>query len=202
MNPVRPIRLPLLCLAAVAITLALAACGSSSTSSSSSSASAAAASGGTSATRTKFTACLKAHGVTLPSFHRPTGGYGYGYGYGGGGGFGGGGPGGAGSRFANPKFQAAIKACGGGAFAGRFGGGRRFAFNHAAVTKFAACVRSHGFNLPAPNFTGKGPVFPASIEKNAKFQTASKACASDLRPSGAGTPPSGAAPGATPTTSS
>ena len=53
---------------------------------------------------------------------------------------------------------------------------RRFTPNKAAVTKFTACVKQHGYNLPAPNFSGKGPIFPRNIETNAKFQAAAKSC--------------------------
>jgi hypothetical protein len=212
MNHLRARRITVLALTVGITALGVAACGSSSSSStgssSSSSSSAAAGAGGTSRTgfdRTKLTACLKSHGVTLPS--RPAG---AGAGGGtppsgsgtrrpGGGGFFGGG---AGGRFANnPKLQAAFKACGGGQ---AVGGGRRFGLNHAAVTKFVACVKQHGYDLPAPNFSGKGAVFPASIEKNKKFQSASKACAADLRPTGgpggAGAPGGGPPSGATGTT--
>jgi hypothetical protein len=190
-------RLLALTLAVVAIAGLLAACGSSSSTSSSSSSSSSAAastsgsgSGGSAsrtAARAKLTTCLKQHGVTLPS--RPAGSKppsGSGGGYGGGGGghfFGGGGAGGAGGRFkANPKLAAAFKACGGAAgFRGRAGG---FHISHTAITKFVSCVKQHGFTLPKPNFSGKGSVFPASIEKNAKFQAASKACRADLMPAG------------------
>ena len=81
--------------------------------------------------------------------------------------------------------RAALQACGGGRFPQR-----RFTPNKAAVTKFVACVNTHGYKLPAPNFSGKGPIFPATIERNKKFQTAARACASDLRPASAG--PAGA----------
>ena len=44
-----------------------------------------------------------------------------------------------------------------------------------------ACVRKHGFAaMPSPNFSGKGPVFPASIRTNKQFVAASKSCASLL----------------------
>jgi hypothetical protein len=181
--------------------LVLAACGSSSNTSSgsgnagSTSASAAAGGGQSSATRTKFVACLKAHGVTLPN--RPAGarrhpnGSGEGGGppaggaprAGGGSGFffggGNGAQGGAAGRLNNPKFQAALKACGGAQFQRR-----RFTPDKAAVTKFVACVKQHGYDLPTPNFSGKGPIFPAKIEQDKKFQAAARACASDLRPQG------------------
>jgi hypothetical protein len=183
----------------VVVSVCVAACGSSSSSSSSSSS--AAASTGATAARTKLAACLKQHGVTLPTrpagAKRPSAGGGYGPPGGGGGFFGGGGgagtrgKAGAGGRFSDPKFQAAFKACGGAAgFRGRRG---NFRPSTAAITKFAACVKQHGYTLPKANLTGKGPVYPASIEKNAKFQAASKACASALRPAGgAGAAPPGA----------
>jgi hypothetical protein len=91
-------------------------------------------------------------------------------------------PGGGGfaGRFrSNPKLQAAFKACG-----ADFGGGRRFggAPRTAQIAKFVTCVHQHGYQLPKPNLSGKGPVFPAKIEANAKFKSASKACASVLTP--------------------
>jgi len=210
MTHLRTVRLAMLAGTVLVVALALAACGSSSNTSSSSGAAAASSSSssgaGSAANRTKFVSCLKAHGVTLPSrpagAHRPSGGGeggappggggappSGGGGFGGGGGFFGGG-GGARSRFNNPKFQAAIKACGGGQFQRR-----RFTPNKAAITKFVACVKQHGYNLPTPNFSGKGPIFPANIEKDKKFQTASRACASTLRPQGAPGAPGGAGAG-------
>jgi hypothetical protein len=201
----RTLRPAALAVVIAAAALLLAACGSSSNTGSTTSASAgsaaASAGGASSATRSKFVACLKAHGVTLPARpagarQRPPGGYGEGgapgffFGGGGGAAAGGGAPGGArpgAGRFNNPKFRAAIQACGGGQFRQR-----RASFNHAAVTKFAACVKQHGYNLPAPNFSGKGPIFPATIARDKKFQAAAKACASDLRPQGAGAGPGGA----------
>jgi hypothetical protein len=94
---------------------------------------------------------------------------------------------GGGGFAANPKLRAAFQACG--ARFG-FGGGRRFQISRSAITKYVTCVRQHGYNLPNPNFSGKGPVFPSNIRKNAKFQAASRACQSLLaspRPSGAST---------------
>jgi hypothetical protein len=191
-------RLAALTLSAVTAAGLLAACGSSSSSSStsSSSSSAAAATGG-SANRAKLAACLKQHGVTLPT--RPAG---AGQGQAGGGppagagaggrrGFFGGGAGGG--RFSNPKFQAAFKACGATGGFGRRGG----TLERASITKFVACVSQHGYKLPKPNFSG-GAVFPAKIETNPKFVSASRACRADLRPAagsgqaGGGAPPSGA----------
>ena len=83
--------------------------------------------------------------------------------------------------------QAAFKACGanfgfrGGA--GGFGG----RISHTAITSFVTCVNQHGYKLPNPNFSGKGAIFPRSIETNAKFQAAAKSCQHLLipaRPSG------------------
>lgn len=189
-------RVVALAFAVVAIAGLLAACGSSSsTSSSSSSSASSSAAAGTSgsssggsasrtAARAKLTTCLKQHGVTLPSRpagSKPPSGSGGGYGGGGGGHFFGGG--GAGGRFkANPKLAAAFKACGGAAGFRHPAGG--FHISHTAITKFVSCVKQHGFTLPKPNFSGKGSVFPASIEKNAKFQAASRACRADLMPAG------------------
>jgi hypothetical protein len=199
MTSTRARRVAALTLTAVTAACLLAACGSSSSSSSASSSASAAAGGagagaaGGTADRTKLVACLKQHGVTLPS--HPAGGSGAppsGAGGGSGGSrpgfFGGGGAG----AHSNPKFAAALKACGGGQGLARRGG----AITHATITKFVTCVGQHGYDLPAPNFSGKGPVFPAKIESNKKFQSASRACASDLRP------PAGSAPGAGSSTTS
>lgn len=176
----------------------LAACGSASSSSITGSAtttSAAAGSGGggpraNPARRAALVACLKQHGVTLPA--RPLGSGGGAAGPGGGarGGTGTGTTGrtpgrglfGGGGALANdPKLRTAFRACrarlgfrGGGTFRGRL--------SRAAITRYVTCVRRHGYNLPDPNFSGKGPVFPANIRGNAKFQAASQACQSLLVP--------------------
>ena len=194
-------------LVAVAAGCLIAACGSASSSSSStgtstasasSSGSSSAAGGGATGTarRAQLVACLKSHGVTLPS--RPAG-------------FSGPPPvvaapavagtgtgttprrnfffGGGGARNISPKMQAAFKACGAqfGFRGGAGGRGFRGRLSHTAITKYVTCVRQHGYNLPSPNFSGKGPIFPQSIQTNAKFQAASKACQNLLippRPSG------------------
>jgi len=153
----------------------VAACGSSSSSTTThaSSGAAAVAGGGTQTTRASLRQCLKQHGVTLPS--RPPGSGSGAPGPGGGPGFFGGG-GGAGDQIqSNPKLRAALQACG-----RPFRGGRRFQVSHTAINNYVACVRQHGFNMPSPNFSGKGPVFPANIRTNPKFQAASKPCQSLL----------------------
>ena len=198
---------------------ALAACGSASsssgtTSSTTASASASGSGSGTapgggpnSARRTHLVSCLKAHGVTLPS--RPPGSPPPGGGSAGGSGTGTTGTGtsttpgrgfffgGGGARNISPKTQAAFKACGADfGFRGRAGGfGGRI--SHTAINNFVTCVKQHGYKLPAPNFSGKGPIFPRNIETNAKFQAASKACQHLLIPAR----PSGGPSGGTSTTS-
>jgi hypothetical protein len=206
-------------LVAVAAGCLIAACGSSSSGSTSSSSAtgttASASSSGTSgsaagsARRTQLVACLKSHGVTLPSRPAgsgpPPGGAGGSGGSGGSAsGSGGGGTGtgttgtGTGPRRGffggggniSPKMRAAFQACGAKFFFGCGArGGFRGRLSHTAITKYVTCVRQHGYNLPNPNFSGKGPIFPANIQSNAKFQAASKACQSLLipaRPSGSG----------------
>lgn len=93
--------------------------------------------------------------------------------------------------------QAAFKACGANFGFGRGGGAFRGRLSHTAINNFVACVKQHGYNLPAPNFSGKGPIFPRSAETNAKFQAASKACAHLLIPAR----PGGGSAGGTSTTS-
>jgi hypothetical protein len=176
----------------------LAACGSSASSSSTSASARAAATTGTSrfaADRAKLVACLKQHGVTSPSRpgrfrHQSTPGGGQ-SGSGGppSGGFGGGGA--FGGRFrANPKLQSAFKACAGDFPRGRFA--TRGTSRQTEVAKFVTCVRRHGYDLPKPNFSGTGPVFPSNIQPNPKFRAASRSCAKLLVPRGApghGAPP-------------
>jgi len=179
-------------LAVLATSCAVAACGSSSAATTKTSTSASSTSTTTRGRfdSTAFRTCLKQHGVTLPT-RRPGSGPTGGGGPPAGGGFfgGGGGGGGGGGQFANPKFRAAIQACGGGNFRGRGGAGRfRGRISHTAINNFVACVRKNGYpQMPSPNFSGKGAVFPSSIRTNSKFQSASKACAKTLVPPRSGT---------------
>ncbi len=204
--------------------IGLAACGSSSKSSSTA-ATAAATTTATGANGTtgakgpitgRFAAmreCLQKNGITLPKRtpgqRRPGG-------AGGAGGFLGGGAAGTGGP-ALPKgvtraqYEAAIKKCGGGSFAG---GGARFkspAYK-AALAKFATCLNQNGVKVPAPNTSGNGPVFDTKgiDTSSAQFKTAETKCRSTLTgafrrgpgaggpPSGSGAPPSGGAGGAPP----
>ncbi len=171
----------------------IAACGSSksSTSASASTSTTSSTSGTASSKRAQLVACLRQHGV--PFSPRRTG-------TGTGPAPGGGPPGGGGGRFFggggglrnNPKLAAAIRACGGNnlRFRGRPGG---FRISRAAITNYVSCVRKHGYpQMPNPNFSGKGSVFPSNIRSNAKFQAASRDCQSLLRPAGAPNVPRGA----------
>ncbi|HEU0317882.1 MAG TPA: hypothetical protein VFR49_11165, partial [Solirubrobacteraceae bacterium] len=121
---------------------------------------------------------------------------------GGGGIFGGGGGGFAGPQLpagvTRAQYQAALAKCGGAAFGAR----RQLtpaqrAAQQAALVKFAACMRTNGIALAAPNTTGTGPVFNTSKlnTKSAKFTAAYAKCSS-LLPArfgrrGAGPPPGG-----------
>lgn len=167
----------------------LAACGSSSSSSSSST-----SSGGGGTSRTALTACLRKHGVTLPSGNgapaaggAPSGG---GAPPAGGSGTGtapsnGGTPPAGFSGAGGSKLQAAMKACG-----AKLPSGRQSAtFSRQGIQKYVTCVRKHGYDLPNPNYSGHGSVFPASIRSNSKFKTASRPCQSLLRPAGGSAPP-------------
>jgi hypothetical protein len=173
--------------------LLLAACGGGSSKSTSSTASASTGASGRSGFAARAAAlrtCLKKEGITLPE-RKPGSGPG---GQPGGqprGPFGSGAPGGG---FQLPKgetrqaLQAALKKCGGGSF----GAGRRFngARDPQRLAKFAACMRAAGVSLPAPNTSGKGPVFNTKgiDTTSSTFKQADAKCAKELRPSG---PPAG-----------
>ena len=177
-------------LTTVALGGLVAGCGSSSsnTSSPTSSSTSSSGSAGTASrtNRTALAACLRKHGVTLPSGGGadgapPSGAPGAGSGSPPAGRPPAGGFPGGGAN--SSKFQAALKACGANFPAGRRPGG---GISRQVIQNYATCVRQHGYNLPNPNFSGKGPVFPSNIRSNAKFQTASKACQSVLAPAGGG----------------
>ena len=140
---------------------------------------------------------MRKNGVTLPN--RPRGASGptgpRGAGAAGGLLFGGGGGGGGPQLQDNPQFQAAAKKCG---LNLRQGGQVRFTNSprfKQSITKFAACVRRNGYDLPSPNFSGKGPVFSAGkVNRNdPKFVKAAQKCQSLLSfgggPTGPGGPP-------------
>jgi hypothetical protein len=210
---------PVLALLVLGACLMLAACGSSSGSggstNSANSKSATTSSnppGAGSARSTALRECLQKQGITLPS--APAGGNPQSSGSAPPTGTAGQPPSGG---FKLPKgesaaqLQAALKKCGGSNFPA--GGAARFrgAGSSKALAKFSACMRENGVNLPAPNTSGKGPVFDTKgiNTSSAAFKSAESKCRSDLGaaaggggpPSGGGPPPSGEAPagGAPPT---
>jgi hypothetical protein len=187
----------------VLASLVLAACGSSSSGSSSSKSSSASASATTPTTTApgprpggaRFTAvreCMRKNGITLPKRtpgQRPSGGFLPGAG---------GGPQ-LPKGVTRAQYEAAIKKCGGFGGAGRFNGGQRFASPSfkAALAKFATCLRENGVKIPAPNTSGKGPIFDTKgiNTASAQFKAAETKCSSVLHgafgsPGGRG--PSGA----------
>jgi hypothetical protein len=209
-------------LSVVIAALALAACGGSSPSSTQTTNAAATSTGASSTTGTTGTPttgtgtsagtpagggghfaalreCLAKNGIKLPQRkpgQRP-----------GAGGFFGAGAGAAGlpAGVSRSQFEAAIRKCGGfprGRLPGARGGrGGRFLNSPTATasyTKFAACMRENGVNLPPPNTSGKGPVFNDKDLKlsSPTFRAAERKCRSILsegfraRPGGAGAPPS------------
>ena len=182
-----PTRRALLALAALATSALIGACGSSSSSSSnqaSSSTSAAAASSGSGTNRAALTACLRKHGITLPAGAGAPGGGAPPAGPPSGGSgapAGGSPPSGLPGGANGAKLQAAFKACGANFPARRNGA----AVPRQTIQKYVTCVRQHGYKLRNPNFSGNGPVFPASIRSSAKFQSASRHCQNLLAPAGA-----------------
>jgi hypothetical protein len=131
--------------------------------------------------------CLQKNGITLP---KPT-------------------PGKPGSGFLGgtptlPKgvtraqYQAALKKCGGAAFTG-VGRLNTPAFKEE-IAKFAACMRANGVNVPAPNASGKGPIFSTKglNPNSAQFKAAESKCSAELggrflrRGPRTGGPPAGA----------
>ncbi len=208
-------RSPTRALAALTLLLAclgLAACGGSSstttastaaastTASSSASGGTSGASGATGARSGRFAAlrdCLQQHGITLPKRTpgqgRPPGSGGF---------LGGSGGAALPNGVTRGQFEAAMKACGGGSF-----GGGRARFNSPqfkqALTKFAACMRENGVNVPTPNTSGSGPIFSTKgLNVNgAQFKNAEQKCRPDLAAAGlrrgapGGGPPTGAPPG-------
>ncbi len=210
---------PLLALLLLGACLMLAACGSTSgsggstNSATSKSATTSSNPGGAGSARsTALRECLSKQGVTLPS--APAGGKPQSSGSAPPAGAPGQPPSGG---FKLPKgesaaqLQAALKKCGGGNFPA--GGAARFrgAGSSRTLAKFSACMRENGVNLPAPNTSGKGPVFNTKgiDTSSAAFKSAESKCRGDLGPaaggggppSGGGPPPSGEAPagGAPPT---
>lgn len=168
-------------LGAALAALLLTTCGggSSSTSSTATNASSSPAKRLT-ARATALRACLQRNGVTLPSR--------------GGGQSGPFGPDALAKGVTPEQLRAAMSKCSGG-----LGGGRRFggARNAQRLEQFAACMQQNGVHLPAPNATGKGPVFDTKgIDRtSATFKKADAKCARKLF-TRAGGPPNGPGAGA------
>jgi hypothetical protein len=80
------------------------------------------------------------------------------------------------------QLQAAIKKCGAGGEFRRGGGRLQNPAYQAALTKFAACMRENGVNVPAPNTSGNGPIFSTKglNTTSAQFRSAELKCRSDL----------------------
>lgn len=203
--------------------LGLAACGGSSKgSSSATNASASTANGkrgGQFAARASgLRECLKKNGITLPERKAGQGGPSEGgpgspapygtqppagapYGQPPSGAQGGRGPFGSGAQLpkgvTRAQFQAAMKKCGGRVF--RRGGGFNTAQGRQRFAKFAECMRKNGVNLPAPNTSGKGPIFSTKgiDTSSAAFKSADAKCMKELRPGGEGAAVPGG-PGAAP----
>jgi hypothetical protein len=125
--------------------------------------------------------CLQKNGVTLPSRAPgqgpPRGGF-----------LGGATGGQLPPGVSREKLEAAMKKCGAsGRFArfGRSGGSAGFLRSprfSQALTKFAACMRENGVNLPPPNTSGSGPIFDTKgiDTRSPQFASAEAKCRSDL----------------------
>jgi hypothetical protein len=184
-RPSRRVRMrALAALCALGACVALAACGSSGSSTSASTTTGTGTSASKAGGSSRFTAlrsCLQKQGITLPA--PPSGGTG-----------GPGGPGGPGAPgggrglqapegVSQSKFQEALKKCGGGNFRGGGSANLNSATARAALTSYAACMRSNGVNVPAPNTSGNGPIFNTTgiNTSSTQFKTAQSKCQSDLK---------------------
>jgi len=159
--------------------------------------------------RDQIAACMRKQGVNFPDRPRgasgatgprgPGGGGARGFLFGGGGNGNGGGPNGGGRFQADPKFQAAAKKCGlnfnraGNRNRGGLANNPQF---RTSIDRFVACVRKDGYDMPAPNLTGNGPVFDArKIHRNdPQFVKAEQKCQSLLAFGRGATGPGGPPP--------
>lgn len=171
-------------LCAIAMTLTLGACGGGSSTTTSPTATSAGAKAGaaahaqstpnapsTSGHRTTGTVkahlsaldvCLRAHGIVVPAQGAPS----------------------LKSASAS-RYRAALRACGAASSPSASGKAPRRALSprfRDALVAFAACMRAHGVNLPAPNTTGKGPIFSAKgvDVRSVTFRTAERDCRATL----------------------
>lgn len=187
----------------------LAACGSSSKTTSSPAGAGSAPKPPATGRFAALSECMQKNGITLPKGGTRKPGQ---AGPPSGGGF----PLGAGGARRLPKgvtqaqFQAALRKCGGNAFPSRAGKTRFGRVSspsfRKSLTKFAACLREDGVEVPAPNTSGNGPVFNTKgLNVNSPtFKAAQKKCNSLLRispgASGAGAPPGAPSGGGEPPT--
>ena len=76
------------------------------------------------------------------------------------------------------QYEAALKKCGGSSFA-RCGARLQSPAFKAALAKFASCMTENGVNVPAPNTSGKGPIFDTKgiDTASAQFRTAESSAA-------------------------
>jgi hypothetical protein len=188
-----------LALAAIAVAaVVLAACGSSSSSSNGTTPSASSAGtnqGGGAAGGGRLTAlrsCLQKEGINLPAPKGNPGTPGAGNGAR---------PGGflkAPEGVSQAKFQEALKKCGAGNFPRAGSRDLNSATARAALSGYATCMRENGVSLPAPNTSGKGPVFNTSGVNTSSetFKNAQKKCQSKLAGTfgASGRPPAGQPP--------
>jgi hypothetical protein len=197
-------RISSMTLASLAVALAavvLAACGSSSSSTTATQSASAAASssgggaGGNFASRfSAYRECMQKQGITLPQ--RKPGQPGQP-----GGGVLGGGAGGTRQLPAGvtrAQYEAAQQKCASlrPHFRGGAEGRSQSPMFKAALVKFSACMRENGIALPAPNTSGKGPVFSTTgiNTTSTQFKTAQSKCAALLR-QGFSRPQAGGPPG-------
>jgi hypothetical protein len=122
--------------------------------------------------------CLEKNGITLPQRAPGSGGH-----AGARGGLLGAGAGALPKGVTRAQYEAALRKCGAGA-AG-LGRGTPLANNHvfeAALAKFAECLRQNGVNVPAPNTSGKGPVFDTKgiNTSSPQFRVATTKCRATL----------------------
>lgn len=182
----------------------LAACGGSGSSGSGSSNAAKVTPAGGGAGSARFSAlsaCLKKQGITLPtpsgSKAPSTTGTGAQSGPPTGGGLS------TPSGVSASKYKEALKKCGGSSLAA---GRPSFssATSKAALSKYVACMRENGVDLPKANTSGSGPVFNSKglNTGSATFKAAQSKCQTDLKGAlggaggagGTGGPPSGSPP--------
>jgi hypothetical protein len=44
------------------------------------------------------------------------------------------------------------------------------------ISAYVSCVSEHGYHLPTPNTSGKGPVFPPGTDRIRKYRAAATSC--------------------------